>query len=193
MKLDNNELPSLVQLEEELHQEKYKRNYIRTLRSTIFYFITVAAVAVLIATLFMPVLRIYGSSMFPTLKEGDLVVSLKGVPYAKNSVIAFYYNNQILVKRAIAFSGDWVDMDDEGNIYVNDILVEASEYVTQTNKESDVEFPHQVSDGQIFVLGDSRENSVDSRSSMIGDISKNQVIGKIIFKIWPLYEVGLVK
>lgn len=187
------ELPSVSALEEELRQEQYKKNYMQVLRSTIYCLITVAAVAVLVATLFLPVLRIYGASMTPALSEGDIVVSVKGADFKQGDIISFYYNNRILVKRAIAFPGDWVNIDENGNVFVNDKLLDEPYLEEKLKGDGDVEFPYQVPDGKIFVLGDHRSTSVDSRNSAIGDVSEEQIVGKIVFRIWPLGEMGGVK
>ena len=187
------ELPSVSALEEELRQEQYKKNYMQVLRSTIYCLITVAAVAVLVATLFLPVLRIYGASMTPSLVEGDIVVSVKGADFKQGDIISFYYNNRILVKRAIAFPGDFVNIDDEGNVFVNDKLLDEPYLAEKMKGDCDIEFPYQVPDGKIFVLGDHRATSVDSRNSAIGNVSEEQIVGKIIFRIWPFHGIGAVK
>ena len=193
MRKTKRELPSVTALEEELRQEQYKKNYMQVLRSTIYCLITVAAVAVLVATLFLPVLRIYGASMTPALEEGDIVVSVKGADFEQGDIISFYYNNRILVKRAIAFPGDWVNIDEDGNVYVNDRLLDEPYLAEKMKGECDIELPYQVPDGKIFVLGDHRSTSVDSRNSAIGDVSEEQIVGKIVFRIWPLSEMGTVK
>ena len=193
MKQVNGEIPSLSQLEEEFRQEKYKQNYRQVLRSTVYCLITVAAVAVLVATLFLPVLQIYGSSMTPSLNEGNIVISLKGTKCQQGDIISFYYNNKILVKRALAFSGDWVDIDDEGNVYVNSKLLEESYITDKSLGECDIELPYQVPDGKIFVMGDHRSTSVDSRSSTVGTVSEEEIVGEIVFRIWPLSEFGPIK
>lgn len=193
MRHTRRQLPSVSALEEELRQEQYKKNYMQVLKSTIYCLITVAAVAVLIATLFLPVLRIYGASMTPALTEGDIVVSVKGADFEQGDIISFYYNNRILVKRAIAFPGDWVNIDDNGNVYVNDELLNEPYLSEKMKGDCDIELPYQVPDGKIFVLGDHRSTSVDSRISAIGDVSEEQIVGKIVFRIWPLSELGSVK
>lgn len=193
MRRSKRRLPTVLELEEELRQEQYKKSYMQVLRSTIYCLITVAAVAVLIATLFLPVLRIYGASMTPALKEGDIVVSVKGADLEQGDIISFYYNNRILVKRAIAFPGDWVTIDDNGNVYVNDKLLKEPYLSEKMLGECDIEFPHQVPEDKIFVLGDHRSTSVDSRISAIGDVSEEQIVGKIVFRIWPLGGFGGVK
>ena len=111
--------PTAAQLEQELRRETYRRRYSRVLRSTIYTLITVAAIAVLVATLFLPVLRIYGTSMTPTMTDGDIVVSLKGGGFDRGDIIAFWFNNKILVKRVIAHPGEWVDIDEAGNVSID--------------------------------------------------------------------------
>lgn len=187
------EIPTAAQLETELQRENYKNRYSRVLRSTIYSLVTVAAVAVLVATLLMPVLKIYGMSMTPSLTEGDVVVSVKGTDFKQGDIISFYYNNKILVKRVIAFPGDWVNIDDEGNIYVNEKLLDEPYLVEKAFGECDIELPYQVPDGKIFVCGDHRSTSIDSRSSTVGGVSEEQIVGKILFRVWPLNKMGPVK
>lgn len=155
--------------------------------------IVVAAFAVLIAVLFLPILRIYGKSMHGTLDSGDIVLSVKSSDFDTGDVVAFYYNNNILVKRVIAEAGDWVDMDDDGTVYVNEVkLVEP--YITEkAYGETDITFPYQVPENRIFVMGDNREVSIDSRNTSIGTVSDEQIVGRLIFKIWPLQEIGTIK
>lgn len=188
-----NEIPTIAQLEKELQRENYKNRYGKMLRSTTYTLITVSAVAILVATLLMPVLRIYGMSMTPSLSEGNIVITLKGSEFNQGDVISFYYNNKILVKRVIAFPGQWVDIDKDGNIYVNEDLLDEPYLTEKSLGECDIELPYQVPDGKIFVCGDHRSTSVDSRSTTVGCVSEEQIVGKILFKVWPLNEMGPVK
>lgn len=183
-------VPPIDQLETELKRERYWKSYGATLRSTIYALITVAAVAVLVATLLLPVLQIYGSSMTPTLVDGDIVISLKESNLQKQDVIAFYYNNKILVKRVIARAGEWVDIDEEGNVTVNGELLEEPYIKDKALGECDIELPYQVPEGRLFVMGDHRSVSVDSRSSAVGCVSEEQIVGKLVFCIWPMKQFG---
>lgn len=188
----NEKLPSSKELEKELQREIYRFNYLKNIKNTIYGLITVAAVSVLVATLFLPVLEIYGASMEPTLYEGDIVVSTKDSHIQQGDIISFYYNNKILVKRAIAFSGDWVNIDEKGNVYVNGELLDEP-YVSEKSKgECNIDLPYQVPEGKIFVCGDHRATSVDSRSDTIGCVSKEQIVGVIRFRVWPLKNFGKV-
>lgn len=186
------DFPSSAQLEAELKRTQYKHRYTSVLRSTIYTLIVVAALSVLVATLFLPVLQIYGTSMTPTVTAGDIVVSIKGSDFEQGDLVSFYYQNSVLVKRVIATSGDWVDMDENGNVYVNGELLDepyleegAKAYGTVT-----IDFPYQVEEGRIFVMGDHRSTSIDSRAEEIGSVAEEYIIGKIIFRIWPLTEIG---
>ena len=186
-----NKRPSVEQLEEELNRVKYKQRYRVVLKSTVYTLITVAAVAVLVATLWLPVLQIYGSSMTPTLQDGEIVCSVKTADLEQGDIVAFYYNNKILVKRVIAGPGEWVDISPEnGNVYINDMLLEEP-YLTEKNfGDADIELPYQVPDGKIFVMGDHRATSVDSRHTAVGCVAEEQIVGKIVFRVWPLDQIG---
>lgn len=185
--------PNSEDLERELDRERYKKRYHRTLRSTIVVLITAAALAVLVATLWLPVLQIYGSSMTPTLQEGEIVVSLKESDIQQGDVVAFYYGNKLLVKRCIAGPGSWVDILEDGTILVDGEPL-AEPYVTDKAFGScDLELPYQVPDGKYFLVGDHRATSVDSRHSSVGCIAEDQIVGKIVYRVWPLAVFGSIE
>lgn len=185
--------PQLQDLESELSRERYRRRYRMVLQSTIFSLITVAAVSVLVATLWMPVLQIYGSSMEPTLASGEVVLSHKTSDMHTGDVIAFYYNNKILVKRVIGSSGDWIDIDDDGNVYLNGTLIDEPYVSEKAMGECNIDLPYQVPDNRVFVLGDHRSVSVDSRNTAVGCVADEQIVGKLTFRIWPMKEFGFIK
>ena len=187
------ELPSLEQLTTELNRVKYKRRYKRVLRSTIYTLIVVAAVAVLVATIWMPVLQIYGASMTPTLNEGDIVVSLKGSEFLQGVLVAFYLGIKILVKRCIAGSGQWVNIDENGNVYVDGELLDEPYLTDKALGDCNIDLPYQVPDNRYFCMGDHRSTSVDSRHTNIGCIADEQIVGKIVFRIWPIANLGVLK
>lgn len=182
--------PTLAQLKAELKRERHRRTYGLTLRSTIYSLITVAAVAVLVATLFLPVLQIYGTSMSPTLEDGQIVVSVKTGQLEQGDIVAFYYNNKILVKRVIAGPGQWVDIDEDGNVYVDGQLLEEPYLEEKALGTCNIELPYQVPDGRWFVMGDHRSVSVDSRDRSVGCVSEEQVVGRLTFRIWPLDSIS---
>ena len=183
----------MEQLTAELEREKYKRRYKRVLRSTIYTLIVVAAAAVLVATIWMPVLQIYGASMVPTLDEGDIVISVKGSDFEPGDLVAFYMGNKILVKRCIAGPGQWVDMDAGGNVYVDDKLLDEPYLTEKALGDCDIEFPYQVPDNRYFCMGDHRSTSVASRSTTVGCVSDEQIVGKIVFRVWPLPNFGMLR
>ncbi len=186
------EYPTLQQMEEEIVHLKYKKSYGNALRSTVNALIVVAAIAILVATLWMPVLQITGTSMDPTLVDGQFVVALKNEEFEPGDITAFYYNNKILIKRVIASSGEWVDIDRDGNVYVNGVLLEEPYLEEKSLGECNIELPYQVPDGRVFVMGDDRAISLDSRTTAVGAISKEQVLGRVVFRVWPFKEFGAV-
>ena len=188
----NLELPSIDQLSEELEREMYKTNYSRVLRSTLFSLLAVAAVAVLVAVLLLPILQITGSSMTDTLQDGDIVVAFSGESYKTGDVIAFYYNNEILVKRVIATAGDWVNIDEDGNVFVNNKLLDEPYISDKALGQCNIEMPYQVPDGRCFIMGDHRSTSIDSRNTAVGCVSNDMVVGKIFLRIWPIEEICLI-
>ncbi len=185
--------PTRKQLERLAGQLKYRSRFRHTLMDTIFTLVTVAAVAVLIAVLLLPVLQIYGSSMNPALTEGDIVVSLKGSNFHTGDVVAFYYNNKILVKRVIANSGDWVDIDEEGNVYVNNVLLDEPYVSEKAFGDCNIVLPYQVPESRVFVMGDHRSVSIDSRNTAVGCVAEEQIVGRIEYCVWPLRDFGKVE
>lgn len=185
--------PTTKQLEAELARVKYKSRYRSVLKSTIYTLITVAAVAVLIATLWLPVLQIYGHSMTPTLEDGEILFSVKTSDFEPGDIISFYYNNKILVKRVIALPGEWVNMDEDGTVYINEDKLDEPYVTDRALGDTDIDLPYQVPDGKVFVMGDHRSTSVDSRNTAVGCVAQEQIVGKIIFRVWPLNRFGSVE
>ena len=185
-------LPSTEQLESELKQIKYRKDFRRILRSTISSLLVVAAIAVLVSMLFLPVLRVTGSSMTPTMQNHELIICSKRSNFKQGDIVAFYYNNKILLKRVIGISGDYINITPDGTVYVNDVKLDEP-YVNELALGTcDIEMPYQVPDNRIFVMGDHRSVSIDSRSSTVGCIADEYVIGKVIFRIWPFESIGTV-
>ena len=183
-------IPSVEEMEKELKRVRYRKRYGRVLRSTIYTLITVAAVAVLVATLWLPVLQTHGESMTPTLQDGNIIVSVKDSNYECGDIIAFYYNNKVLVKRVIALPGDWVDIDEDGTVFVNGMMLDEPYITDKALGDCNIELPYQVPAAKIFVLGDHRSNSADSRNTAVGCVAEEQIVGRIVFRVWPLSQFG---
>lgn len=184
--------PTIEQLEAELTRVRHKREYGKTLRGTIYILIVVAAVAFLIASLFLPVLRVYGTSMEPTLKNKEIVVTLKGSEFQRGDIVAFYYNNKILLKRVIGVAGDQIVIEKDGTVFVNGEELNEPYISEKSLGECDLTFPYQVPENRIFVMGDHRDVSIDSRSSTIGCIADEAIVGKVSLRVWPLNQFGII-
>ncbi|MBE6717431.1 MAG: signal peptidase I [Ruminococcaceae bacterium] len=184
------EVPAVEDLRAELRRVRYKKRYRSVVKSTVYTLVVVAAAAVLVATIWLPVLQIYGTSMLPTLDDGEIVVSVKGSDFEAGDLVCFYLGNKILVKRYIAGPGQWVNIDEEGNVYVNGQLLDEPYVSDKSLGDCNIELPYQVPDNRIFVLGDHRESSVDSRNTAVGCVSDEQIVGKIVFRVWPFNAIG---
>ncbi len=191
--LDPGSLPSMEEVEEEKQRLEYQKRYRRTLRNTVYVLIVVAAASVLVATLFLPVLQVSGTSMEPTLEDQDIVILLNRSGFETGDLIGFYYQNKLLLKRVIAGPGDRVDIDEDGNVYVNDELLEEPYVTNQSLGETDRNYPVQVPDDRYFVMGDNRATSIDSRSTSIGYIETDQIVGKVMLRIWPLSKLSIIR
>lgn len=184
------EIPSMEQIEKERSRLQYRSRYSRTLRSTVAVLLVVAAIAVLVATLWMPVLRIYGTSMVPTLEDGQIVISVKTESFEPGDIAAFYLGNKVLVKRYIAGPGEWINLDESGNVFINGEPLDEPYLTEKSYGQTNIELPYQVPDERYFLMGDNREASIDSRNTTVGCVEKEQIVGKIVFRIWPLSEFG---
>ena len=186
------EIPSLTEIQRERKRIRRGAYYRQALRSTVAVLVVVAAVAVLIATLFLPILQISGDSMAPTLQHDDILVFIKSSKFERGDLIGFYYQGKILIKRVIALPEDEVAIDADGNVYVNAELLEEPYVTEKCLGDCNLEFPYKVPGTGYFVMGDQRTNSVDSRNSIIGSIEQDDIIGKVLVRVWPLSEIGLV-
>ncbi len=186
------DLPAVDDLQKELKRERYKRRFRKLLKSTVNALIVVAAVAALIATLILPVLQIAGTSMEPNLNDGDIVLLVKKKNLQTGDLCAFYYSNKILIKRVIATPGDYIWIESDGTVFLNGEPLDEPYISEKALGECDVEFPYQVPENCYFVMGDKRETSIDSRSSVIGCIPEDQIVGKIFCKFWPLSDFEFI-
>lgn len=186
-------IPSSEELGIELRRTRRVSGYARVVRNTVFTLVTVAAAAVLVATLLLPVLQIYGTSMAPTLEDGNIVVSVKGNQLERGDIVAFYYNNKILVKRVIANAGEWVNIDEDGNVFINDEPLNEPYIAEKALGDCNITLPYQVPDGKIFVMGDHRATSSDSRNTAVGCVAQEQVVGRVVLRVWPLNRISFIK
>lgn len=186
-------LPTLKQIEAERDRIKYRSAYKKALFGTVYALIIVAATAVLISSLVLPVLQISGSSMDPTLCNGEIIILFKTKDYKTGDLCSFSWSNKTLIKRIIAKAGDWVVIDDEGNVFINDEPYDEPYVANKSLGECDIEFPYQVPEKSYFVMGDKRDISVDSRSTVIGAVGEDQIIGKVWLRIYPFKKIGLIK
>ncbi len=187
------DLPTTEQIEQERKRLRYRRRYGKTLKGTIAILVVVAALAVLVSMLWMPVLRIYGTSMFPTLQDGQIVVAVKTNHFKQGDIVAFYQGNKLLIKRFIAGPADWVDIDIDGNVSVNGEILDEPYISEKAYGNTNIELPYQVPDNRYFLIGDNRDVSVDSRNTAVGCVSDEQIVGKVIFRIRPLSQFGSVQ
>ena len=189
----DSDLVSNEEVKEELSCLKERERYLKKVQKTLSILVVVAAISVLVATLWMPVLKIYGSSMDPTLENGQIVVSIKTKKLKSGDVVAFWQGNKLLVKRVIASPGQKVDIDVNGKVFVDGKAISETYLDSESLGNTDIDFPHQVEESRWFCMGDNRESSIDSRSAVIGDVSKEQIEGKVLFSVWPLNKIGIVK
>ena len=184
-------LPTKEQVETERRRYRRQKAYNKALGGTVYVLTIVAAVAVLIATLVLPVLQIEGTSMEPTLHNGDIVLLMKTTRFSRGDLCGFTWNNKLLIKRVIGVPGDWIEIDTDGTIYLNGEQLEEPYVEQKAFGECDLEFPFQVPQEQYFVVGDMRESSIDSRNTLIGCIPKDQIVGKVFFRVWPFKSIEL--
>ena len=182
-------LPTKKQVETERKRYRRQKAYNKALRGTVYVLTIVAAIAVLISTLILPVLQIEGTSMEPTLSNGDIVLLAKTTKFEHGDLCGFTWNNKLLIKRVIGLPGDWIEIDAEGNVYLNGDKLEEPYVTNMALGECDLEFPYQVPQEQYFVIGDMRESSIDSRNTLIGCVPKDQIVGKVFFRIWPFKKI----
>lgn len=183
------QVPETGLLREELQREKYRQRYTATIWGTLGTLIVVAALAILVATLWLPVLQIFGSSMSPTLEEGQIVLSVKDTEFEQGELVAFYLGNKLLVKRVIAGPADFITIEDDGTVYVNGQRLDEPYLKEKALGECDLDFPYQVPESRYFLMGDHRETSIDSRSSTVGCVAEEQIVGRIALCVWPLTEI----
>lgn len=188
----NVRIPTKEEVAGERERLKHKKEYNRVLRSTIYALLVVAAIAVLIATQFLPVLQVSGSSMEPTLADEDIIILAKTNSFQTGELCGFYWQNKLLLKRIIGTPGDIIDIKEDGTVFVNGEEIEEPYVSEKALGECDLTFPYQVPENRYFVMGDHRTVSIDSRSSVIGCVEKEQIIGKVIMRIWPLSELSII-
>ncbi|EGC02911.1 MULTISPECIES: signal peptidase I [Ruminococcus] len=186
------DIPSAEQLKRELERVRYIKNFRRTMLSTVSSLTVVAAVAVIVSVLFLPVLRVTGTSMTPTMMNDELIICSKRSDFKSGDIVAFYLNNKILLKRVIGVAGDVIDIDGEGNVFVNGRELDEPYLNEKAKGECDIELPYQVPENRVFVMGDHRAVSIDSRSTSVGCIADEYIIGRVIFRLYPFGRAGRV-
>lgn len=184
-------LPTKEQIESERKYYRWKKAYIKALSGTVYVLTIVAAIAVLISTLVLPVLQIEGTSMSPTLSNGDIVLLTKTTSFERGDICGFAWNNKLLIKRVIGLPGDWIEMDKDGTVYLNGVALDEPYAMQISYGECDLEFPYQVPQEQYFVLGDMRESSIDSRNTLVGCVENEQILGKLFLRVWPFSNIKL--
>lgn len=185
--------PTVEQVKEEIKRVNYQRKFQRMVLNSLYTLVVVAAFSILLSTAFLPVLKIYGSSMTPTICEGEIVVVLKGTEFQQGDIVGLWYGNKLLVKRIIACPGQWVNIDPQGNVYVDELLLEEPYLQEKQLGDCNIEMPCQIQEDRFFVLGDHRSISQDSRNTVVGNIPKDQISGKVVFRIWPFEKFGTIK
>lgn len=191
-KSSNVQIPTLEEVEAERKRIRYKRRYNRTLKSTLAVLIVVAAVSVLVATTLMPVMQSHGSSMSPTLYDGDIFVTVKTSKFQTGDIVAFWHGNKLLVKRCIAGPGQWVDIDEDGTVYVDKTEIAEPYIEEKALGQTDLDYPYQVPESRWFLMGDNRATSLDSRTTTVGCVAAEQIAGRVLFRIWPIGRIGLL-
>ena len=189
-KVNFNDIPTAAQFENEMKRLRYKQNFRRSVKSTLSALITIVAAAVIVSTMLIPVLRVTGASMTPTLRNDEYVLCSKVSSLKQGDIIAFYYNNRILLKRVIGVAGDIIDIDEDGTVTLNGEVLDEPYISEKALGECDIDMPYQVPENRLFVMGDHRSVSVDSRSTSVGCIAEENIVGKVMLKIWPLKAAG---
>ena len=185
--------PVSEQIKQERRKIRQRKAFRKFIIRTVSVLIVVAAISVLIATYWLPVLKVYGSSMSPTMEPGEVIVTVKSDAYKNGDIVAFWQGNKLLIKRVIAEPGQWVDIDSDGVVSADGQNLNESYLSEKTKGTCDIELPHQVKESHWFLMGDNRESSIDSRTTFIGDVSKDQIESKILFRIWPVNKIGIVR
>lgn len=185
-------IPTLEEVERERNKLKHQAEYRQVLRSTIRILIVVAALSVLAAAVFFPMLQVAGESMEPTLEDGQIIILFKTDKLETGDLVGFYYQSKVLLKRVIGHAGDYIDIDEEGNVAVNGEGLEEPYVLEKSLGECDIVLPYQVPDNRVFVMGDHRSTSIDSRSTQVGCVSEEQIIGRVAFRVWPLNKMGFL-
>ncbi len=151
-------------------------------------------VVFLVFALVFRVVGVDGDSMNPTLSDGEWLAVTGGYTTIERGDIVVvtqpWERNVPIIKRVIAVGGDTVDIDfDNHNVYVNGLLLDEPYILEPTRLQYDVSFPVTVDEGCVFVMGDNRNDSLDSRSSKIGMVDERYVLGKTLFSIYPFGKI----
>ena len=185
-------IPTLAQVMTERQKLAIRGRRRRAAVTFVISFLLTLLGGALVLLMFLPVLEVSGGSMEPTLQDGDILLLLRPGTIRSGELCGIYAQNRLILKRVIGLPGDVVDMDEGGTVYINGMQLQEPYVSKKAVGTCDLSFPFTVPENSLFVLGDHRETSIDSRSSLIGCVQTSQVMGQVVARIWPPRSIGWV-